>query len=130
MNNIEFRVQGNNSDAVARELANEIEVKFGVKAAIQPRPPAPPSAGERLDPIHVTIFIVEVGIGSWHLYDTFFRAPSEREREKLVAKWGEIKQWAKGKLPTTVLAVIGGQALRLHESDPDDLHHRTEQALK
>jgi hypothetical protein len=132
MQAIEFRVQGDNSAIVAQELVNQMKSRFGVTATVRASAPssARPAEGEKVDPIHVTLVVLEVAVVLFHVYETFIRQPAEQERQRLVHQWGELVHWAKSKLPTTVRAVIGDESLLLHQSAPEVLHQLTGQAIK
>jgi hypothetical protein len=132
MPSIEFRVQGDNSARVAQELADQMKSRFGVTAGIRASapPPAPPAEGEKIDPIHATLVVLEVSVLLFHAYETFFKIPKEQERQRLVNQWGQLVDWAKSKLPTTVRAVVGEESQFLHQSDPEVLHRLVGHAVK
>jgi hypothetical protein len=131
---IEFRVQGNNSAAVAQELADQMKVRFQVTPVVRTLTPPQNAAGgagaEKIDPLSAGVLVVEAAITAYHVYITFVHEPSEKRRQALVRHWMDLVLWSKSKLPTTIRAVIGKESLLLHESDPERLHELTRKAIE
>lgn len=125
---IEFRVQGQNNDVVAEELAVYVRSMFGVETTV--RKPAPEMGpddgpGRVRGLIELVVLSVHVAVTAHAVYEKYVQEPYE----KCVAKWRELVFFAKEKRPTLIHAVINNQTVVLHESDPERLHELTRKAL-
>src|SRR5262245_30667131 len=126
---IEFRVQGKDSPQVAEELAHRLRTRFKANPVVQRESPAVDGAsGQKFDPNHI-LFVVHLAVVSFEAYKTFVHEPREEERKALVKKWEDLIDWARTKLPTKILALIGTESLFLDEGEADRLHRLTKKAL-